>query len=123
MKDLKNLGFAYLYTNLSIFICTFIITIFSIINLIGSKFVSLLELITIILCLFINSFILGKKTSNKGFLEGLKLGIIFSLTYLLISLFIFKTNVEIKNIIFYILLIIIPMFGSMIGINKRIDIK
>lgn len=123
MNDLKKLGFSYLYTNISILVCTLIITSLSIINFTSSKSTSILELISIILCLFINSFLLGKKASNKGYLEGLKLGFSVSLTYLILSILVFSFHINFKNILFYILLIIISMFGSMIGINKKLDNK
>lgn len=123
MNDLKKLGFSYLYTNASILLCILLITILSIINFISSKSASILELISIILCLFINSFLLGKKASNKGYLEGLKLGSSISITYLILSVLIFSFHINFKTILFYILLIIISMFGSMVGINKKLDSK
>lgn len=123
MNDLKKLGFSYLYTNASILLCILLITILSIINFISSKSASILELISIILCLFINSFLLGKKASNKGYLEGLKLGSVISITYLILSILVFSFHINFKTILFYILLIIISMFGSMVGINKKLDSK
>lgn len=123
MDDLKKLGFSYLYTNISILVVLLVITFLSIINFTSSKSTSILELISIILCLFVNSFLLGKKTSNKGYLEGLKLGFSISITYLLLSILVFNYNLNFKSILFYILIVIISMFGSMIGINKRLDSK
>ena len=60
----------------------------------------------------------GKKSQKKGFISGLILGIIFVVFLILISLFI-NSNWTLGSFIYYSILIITSMLGSILGINKK----
>ena len=68
--------------------------------------------------LFIGSFILGKNTNNKGFIEGIKFGSIFIVLFILLNI-ILKLGFTKESIILYMIMIISSMTGSILGINKR----
>ena len=61
---------------------------------------------------------LGKSTTKKGYLAGLKLGLIISIIFLSLNLIVFK-SFQFKNIIYYLIIIITSIIGSMLGIQKK----
>ena len=67
------------------------------------------------------AYILGKQTQNKGYIEGLKYGIITTLLFYIISFLAFDQNINISNLLYYLIVITISIIGSMIGINKKED--
>lgn len=80
---------------------------------------TIIKILIPIISFFIGSFILGKNSNKKGWLEGLKLSSILILLFILLNYIIFKQSFQIKSIIFYITLIISSILGSIIGINKK----
>lgn len=76
------------------------------------------KIIIPIFSLALGGFILGKGATKHGYLEGLKLGLIIT-TLILIGNLIFNQNINLKDFIFYLSLIISSMFGSMFGINTK----
>ena len=68
--------------------------------------------------MFIIGIITGKNTNSKGYLKGLLVSVICILILTLLSI-IFKFTLNINSIIYYIILIISTIFGSMLGINKK----
>ena len=68
---------------------------------------------------YLRGIYIGNRTNKKGYLEGLKVGIISIIIFLIISYLAFDKVINIKNIIFYFILLISSVLGSMIGINKK----
>lgn len=68
--------------------------------------------------MFIIGLILGKQSDSKGYLNGLLLSVITILLLVITSL-IFKFPLNINTLIYYVILIITTVLGSMIGINKK----
>jgi len=102
---------------LELFLLLFLITIFYYFNLINEKTFEILKLIILLFSIFINSFILGKNTKKKSYLEGIIYGSIL-ITILLILTVIFS-KVQIKLLVFYPLIFITSILGSMIGSIKK----
>ena len=119
MKYLKKLGFSFLYIIGTILISTFIITLFNYFNIISDKVISIFKILIPVISLFIGGFYMGKRSINKGYLEGLKLGMIFSLFLIIFNFLAFSNSFKLKYLLFYSIIIISSIFGSMIGINKR----
>ena len=67
----------------------------------------------------VGSYILGKKTQEKGYLEGIKFGIILILLMWIISFLAFDQSFSISSIIYYLIFVITSSIGSMFGINKK----
>jgi len=99
-----------------IIMCLFLTTLYYF-DLISTKTFSILKMISLIIIILVNSFILGKSSVKKGYLDGLKLGGIVSLIFLLISLI--SKNFDIKIFIYLIIILISSSLGSMIGINTK----
>ena len=115
---IKNLGISIIKTIISIISFTFFITLLSYFNIINDKICSIFKILIPVISLFIGGFYMGKKSRNKGYLEGLKFGLIFCLLLIIFNLIVFGFTFEIKYILFYIIIIISSTFGRMIGINK-----
>lgn len=90
----------YLYTNMSYNVNCLILFIWSAIGL------------------FVINFLNGKRTNQKGYLEGLKLGGLVILLFFIISLFT-KDFISLSKIIYYGVLILISIIASSIGINFK----
>ena len=103
---------------ISIIIPIFILTIFNYFEIINNT--NILKLIITLISIFINSFFLGKNSKSKGYIEGLKFGIIFIIFITLFNL-ILVNEFRLKILIYYLLIIITSMVGSTIGINKKND--
>lgn len=118
MKYAKDLGISLLFIIGSFIILTFLMTTLNYFNLFSSGLVSVFKIIIPIFSLFLGGFIIGKKSSKKGWLEGLKLSLIFTIILILFNLLGLGNKIEFKNILYYIIIIASCMFGGMLGINK-----
>ena len=114
---LKNYGYSLLLFFISIFIITLFITLFSYFNLLSTEIISISYFIIILLSIFISSYILGTKSKEKGYLEGLKLGGLIILIFLLLTVIFDKFTI--KSLVYYVILTLTSILGSMIGINKN----
>ena len=101
---------------------TFII---SLLNLLGvnSGITSIILFISNIIIFFILNFFNASIVRKKGFLEGIKLGLIFIILMVLIKIILFNNSFNISTIIYYIILFITSIFGGMIGVNKKSNQK
>ena len=111
MTYLKKYGLRLLYTFLVIIISLLLINTLYYFNIINNNLYKVLKIIPILISIFINAYILGKNTDQKGYLEGLKLSITL----------ITKQPLKLKVILYYLIIGITSILGSMIGINKKKD--
>ena len=118
MNYIKKIGKGYIYTFSILIISTFIFSCLYYINFIGSKVLTVIKIIIPIISLFIGSIIIGKQSSKKGWFEGIKFGGIFIIFLILFNYLALRNNLEVKSIIYYLILLITSCFGSMIGITK-----
>lgn len=104
---------------LSIIIIFCIIT--SLLNLIGisKNITSIITLIFQVSLFFMYGFIHGKKTDKKGFIEGLKVGILLIIIIFLLSLILFDYDFKVSNLIYYLILGLVSIFGAIFGKNKK----
>lgn len=119
MKYLKNLGYSMLYIIVSIIFLTFIITFFNYFNILSDKTIAFFKIIIPVISLFIGGFYIGKNSSKKGFLEGIKVGVIFSIFLVIFNYLALNYSFKLKYLLFYIILISSSTLGSMVGINKK----
>ncbi len=119
MKYLKNLGMSFIYIISTILIFTFIISILNYFNIFNDKVTSIFKIIIPITAMLIGGFYIGKRSNKKGFLEGIKLGGIFSIFLIIFNYLAFDNSFKIKYLLFYLILIITCILGSMIGINRK----
>ena len=105
----------------SLLILTFLVTFFSYFNLMSDKFVSIFKIIIPIISLLIGGFYIGKRSSKKGSIEGFKLGLIFSILLIIFNFLAFDYSFKFKYLLFYFILIVSSILGSMIGISIKKD--
>ena len=117
MNYLKKIYKPLIYTFSIIIISTLIITALSYFNIINYKISIYLEIITGVIVFLIGGIKIGKLSNKKGYIEGLKFGLIILILMFIISLIfnLFKY----KSLIYYLLLLISSIIGSMLGINKK----
>lgn len=113
-KYIKSLGFTLFF----IIILTLLVTFLNYIGLISGTFLNIIKFIIPVISVFIGGFVIGNNSTEKGWLNGLKIGFVIIVLFLIISL-LFKSKIDFKVIIYYLILLGIVVFGSMIGISKR----
>lgn len=96
---------------------TIIITILNYFNILMGNVLKITELLIPIISIFIGSYILGKSSNNKGYIEGLKYGVVWIILFLIINLI--SKNFTYLSLIYYLILIITAIVSSIIGINRR----
>lgn len=87
-------------------------------NLFGVGINKIVLIIISALIMLVSGFMIGKKSLKKGFVSGLILGVSFILFLTIIGLF-FKLEWNIGRVVYYVILIMSSMLGSIIGINKK----
>lgn len=117
MKYLKNIGLSMGIIVVSLLVITFLFSTLYYFKLISSTTLSILKIIVPIISLLIGGIIIGRKSDKKGWLEGLKLGLIFLILLILFNILGLEAKIELKNTIYYSIIIISSILGSMIGIN------
>lgn len=121
MNKFKNIAFSIGYMIITILVLTLIITILNYFGIIGKNIVAILKIIIPSLALFIGGFKTGKKSVKKGWLEGLILSVIFIFLLILFNYLGLGNKIELRNLLYYLIMIISCIFGSMLGINKKIE--
>lgn len=118
MKYLKYLSISFLLTLFLILGLTFFITTLNYFDIISLKTLSIFKIIIPLVSIFIGGFYMGRKANKRGFLEGIKFALIFIIIFIVIS-FILDEIINSKDIIFYLIILITSVFGSMFGINTK----
>lgn len=118
IKYLKSL----LYIFIPLLISNLVLSILYYFNILSNKTLSILNIILVLLSMFIGGLYIGKKANKKGYLEGIKIGLIAIIILFIISYLAFDKGINIHKIIYYFILLSSSTIGSMLGINKkRID--
>lgn len=97
-----------------ILLLTFLLSVF---NYYSNNTYIILKALIPIIGIIISTIILGKKTNNKAYIEGIKFTFIYIIISIILSLILKTFNIKI--IIFNLILLFIGVIGSMIGINLK----
>ena len=122
-KYFETMGICLGIGLLSMLVTCFLLTILNYFNLVTGTFFTILKLLIPFLSLLIAGILLGKKSKSKGWLEGLKLSLGFIIIFTLIQLFFLEDPFRLTNILYDTILMMITIFGSMLGINMRANQK
>lgn len=117
MKYLKRFLICLLVSIGLIFGLTFMMTLFNYFDLISSKVMNVFKLIIPLVSLMVGGFLLGKRAVKNGWLEGFKLSLVIIILILISNLV--MDGFDFRDIIFYCLLLISSVLGSILGINKK----
>ncbi|MBQ8234102.1 MAG: TIGR04086 family membrane protein [Bacilli bacterium] len=118
MIYIKNIGKSLLSFIITIVALLIVITIFNYFNILNYKIVNLIKFIIPFIASLVSGYTIGIESKNKGYLEGIKVGLIIIIILLIFNILGFN-NINISNIINYILIILFNTVGSMIGINRK----
>ena len=99
----------------SIVIIPIFLTIFDLFKIETNK---IIVIIIGAILMFIIGLLMGKKSESRGYLNGLLLSVISILILVLLSL-IFRFSLNINSLIYYVILILSTVIGSVLGINKK----
>ena len=116
LKYFKELLFFFI----SLLIILIITTLIDYISIINTNIINWIQLIFILISIFIAAFRIGKKSTNKGYIEGIKYGLLVLIIVLLIRLIFIKTPFKISNLIYYITILTTSIIGSILGKNKKV---
>ncbi len=119
MIKFKNYIKSITYTLIILLILTFILTILSYFNIIGNKLLTILEFIAIIVSTLIGGIIIGKNAKKQGWIEGIKISLIFIILLIVLNILLINKKLDYTNLIYYLIITISTTLGSMIGINKK----
>jgi len=117
---LKYLKMSSIYL-VVICITSLILAILNFFGVLNSRTISIIDALVMIVIFIVLGYIHGKKSEKHGYRVGLKIGLIFSLILLFLSIVVFRSGVSFTSSIYYLILIVSCVFGSMIGINKKSD--
>lgn len=112
----KHIG-AFLYSFTSLLIGSFIVSILYYFNITSDKFNNILLYFISISSIFIGSTYFSKNMKYKGLVNGIIYFLIWFIIMLFLSLIVFKTHFGIKNIIYYIILLIFSLIAGVLGKN------
>ena len=112
-KYLYALGYFFIL----FLVFTLFITILDYFILLSQPIISFLKLLLLIFDMFFAGFYVGRRSIRKGYIEGVKIGVIIIFIFFVFSLFLFKF--EIRTILYYVILLSSSVLGSMLGISIR----
>ena len=98
---------------------SFIVTTLYYTNIIGDNLYDILIFSIDIILLLVIGFFFGKRNQIKGISSGLIVGFITIILFFLISIVFFKDSLSLKNILYYVIILISMSFGAIIGKNKK----
>lgn len=116
---MKKYVFSGLYSLSIILVGTLLSSLFYYLNVTGNKLNSSFLYATSILAIFVGALKLAKSLKYKGFITGTIYFSIWLVIMLFLSLVIFKTSFSLKNIIYYLILLIFSILGSILGKNMQ----
>ncbi len=118
MDRIKNYLISLSLSMVLIIILAFFINVLNYFDLLNNNLYKFILVITTIFSISIGSYILGTKTDNKGYLNGLIYGIITVLLFIIIS-FILGNNLSLSSFVYYLIIVIISSIGGSVGINRK----
>ncbi len=92
--------------------------ILSLFNIFGLNINKIVLIIISAIILLTTGFLVGIHSAKKGFINGLIIGLIF-LAFLLIIGLIFGAQFKTSTIVYYLILLMCSILGSILGINRK----
>lgn len=92
--------------------------IISIFNLFGLQINKIVLVIISTLLMLVSGFLIGRKSLRKGFVSGAILAFIFIMFLIILGL-VFKVKFNLARVIYYLIILLSTMLGSIVGINKK----
>jgi len=119
MDLIKKYGKGLLYSLGFIFISTLVVTLFYYFDILNGNIFKWIKVFIPIIALLLGGFIIGKDSKKKGYLEGIKFGLMFVFILFIFTFLAFDVSFKLEFFIYYIIIILSAMLGAMVGINKN----
>lgn len=116
MNYLKRIGISCLYSFLCVLVLTFILTIFNYFDIFDGGLFIFFMIFNLVFSVFLGGFLIGRNSSKKGWLEGLKFGLVFLIFVALLVFFGFSHSIDIKFLVFSFIILFSSILGGMMGI-------
>ena len=116
-KTIKNYLKSFLYFIIPFLGLLFITSIFYYFDILSNQVIRYFKIIIVILSSLLGGYSIGKKSTNKGYLSGLKLSAIIVSLFLIINIIL--KGFKWYHLVYYIIIMIVTIIGSMIGINRK----
>ena len=121
MNTLKKYGLHVLLNSVEIVLSFFLLTILFYYNIISDKIFPFVKLVVVLITFLVHSFLLSRRLEQKGFIIGLFYALIYILIFTVSSVIFYKFQGKI--FLYFFLLIIISILGSLFGIQKRSSLQ
>lgn len=119
LNKLKSYFKVILIGLLFMIVFAFLLSILEYFNLFYGKVSEIFMFIYMAILFFIIGFLVGKKATHKGYLEGIKISLSLIFILIVINVLFYQTGFSLERTIYYFVLILSSTMGSMIGINKQ----
>ncbi len=119
LNKLKSYFKVILIGLLFMMIFAFLLGVLQNFNLFYGKVSEVFMFIYMAILFFIIGFLVGKKATHKGYLEGIKISLSLIFILIVINVLFYQTGFSLERTIYYFILILSSTMGSMIGINKK----
>ncbi len=112
-KMLHSLGIIFLL----LIIFSLIINVLYYFDVISNNSIKFFKMVSSLLSFFIGGFMMGRNAPNKGYLYGIRLSLLVILVMFILEIIL--NNFTLSRIIYYLIILCIITFASMLGIQKR----
>lgn len=116
-KTLKTFLKSILIIIIGLFISSILINTLYYFDIVSNNIIKYLKMFLSIGIFFISGLYIGKNSTSKGYINGLKLSLIIVIIFIIFGL-IFN-NIIVSRIIYYLIMSTCITFGAMIGISKK----
>ena len=103
----------FIRMTIEVIVVTLVLSLLSYFNILSDKIYKYMELI-----LYFNGIRLGNTSNKYSFLEGIKIGGVAVITFILLNM-IFEHEFNINLLIYYLIIFLLPVLGSMKRSSKN----
>lgn len=119
MKIIKKYGKSISFFLIALLILNLIVSLLNLGGLMFTKTSDIILMIGMIIIYAVIGFSFGKTALKNGYMEGLKIGVCLLAFLILINLIFYQTVFSFERFLYYVVLILTSILGSMVGINRQ----
>lgn len=119
MFNLKNIFIQLIYFIIELCLFLFVFSSLNYFNIISITFFKFIKLFILMLLLFYNSIVLGKKNYSKKFISCVCFSSIINLFFLFFT--IFNSKFQFKLLLFYLIVFLVSLLGCYASKRKKED--
>ena len=119
MKQLKLYGKKLGIASIGIIVLSLFLSILNFFGILIGKVSHIISFLFMLALCFYLGLSSGKLAEKNGYIEGLKIGGLLILLFLLIDVIFFGSSFSLQKIAYYFILLLTCTVSSMIGINKK----